>query len=220
MEGKWQRVYARLGQKQWQQDQGALLCPQGAATFCLCGWAELLPSPLRPSPGCQGTVLADLPTSCLSQPCPELTGLEVPARQPKVAAFGKDALSRQPNREGRQPWSMQSLVFPGAEVELTLLITGDGLSPPSHFRSWLWCMRAFPFSLSRPTSTMVPQMGQTKHSFMGRASLLLTLSSRAGSASCQAAGCKATAGQGGPGHRHQHADTQRAKPGNIPGSSR
>lgn len=164
--------------------------------------AELLPSPLCPSPGCQGCqgiALADLHTSCLSHPGPKLAGLEVPARQPKAVSSGKDVLSRQATREGRQRRSPAAGRAPGSPVlrwSSPCSAPAMACPPPLHFRNQLCWVRAFPLSLSRPTGTMVSHTGQTKHLFMGRASLPLTLTSRAacngkaGSASCQAASCK------------------------------
>lgn len=97
---------------------------RGSASSCLPRQAKLLPSLSPGCQGCQGIALVDLPTGCLSHPCPKLDRLEVPTRQPKAASSGKDVLSRQPTREGRQCPRL-----PGAKVELTLLSASDGLSP-------------------------------------------------------------------------------------------
>lgn len=90
---------------------GDWLCPQGAASSGLSKQAELLFCPLHPS---QGIVLMDLPTCCSSHPCTKLAGLEVPVRQLRAVSPGKDGGKTGPG-------------LPSAEVELTLLSTGNGL---------------------------------------------------------------------------------------------
>lgn len=92
---------------------GAWLCPQGAASSGLFKQAKLLFCPLHPS---QGIVLMDLLTCCSSHCCTKLAGLEVPVRQLKAVSSGKDGEKTGPGH-------------PSAEVELTLLSTGNGLLP-------------------------------------------------------------------------------------------
>lgn len=100
-----QRVCSRPGQ----QHLGALLCPWGPASSCMSIQAEPLPSGCV----CLQAALRKTTTSCFSQLCHKLAGLEVPARQPEAAALGKDKQAA--TGQGRQ-----HSLLPSAKVELTL----------------------------------------------------------------------------------------------------
>lgn len=143
---------------------------RGSASSCLPRQAKLLPSLSPGCQGCQGIALVDLPTGCLSHPCPKLDRLEVPTRQPKAASSGKDVLSRQPTREGRQCHSPTAGRAPGSPVprwSSPCLVPVMACPPPSCLRSQLWWARAFPLSLMRPTSAITWKR-QSKRSFVGR----------------------------------------------------